>query len=36
VKSAFELDWPAVLGYGRTHVLRGRSWSGSGAIGTSR
>jgi DMSO/TMAO reductase YedYZ molybdopterin-dependent catalytic subunit len=32
VKSAFELPWQAVLAGGRTHVLRGRSWSGNGPI----
>jgi hypothetical protein len=32
VKSAFELPWDAELPVGRVHVLRGRSWSGAGAI----
>jgi DMSO/TMAO reductase YedYZ molybdopterin-dependent catalytic subunit len=32
VKSAFELPWDAELPAGRVHVLRGRSWSGAGAI----
>jgi DMSO/TMAO reductase YedYZ molybdopterin-dependent catalytic subunit len=32
VKSAFELPWDATLVAGRTHTLRGRSWSGSGGI----
>lgn len=32
VKSAFELPWNAVLPTGRTHRLRGRSWSGNGRI----
>jgi DMSO/TMAO reductase YedYZ molybdopterin-dependent catalytic subunit len=32
VKSAFELPWNATLTRGRTHVLRGRSWSGTGRI----
>lgn len=32
VKSAFELPWEARLSAGRTHVLRGRSWSGNGRI----
>jgi hypothetical protein len=31
VKSAFELAWPATLS-ARTHLLRGRSWSGKGKI----
>lgn len=31
-KSAFELPWDATFAAGRTHVLRGRSWSGNGAI----
>ena len=31
VKSALELPWPARLPEGR-HILRGRSWSGHGAI----
>lgn len=33
LKSAFELPWDARLEAGRTHVLRGRSWSGNGRIG---
>ncbi|MFL6125366.1 sulfite oxidase [Actinophytocola sp.] len=33
VKSAFELPWQgATLAAGRTHLLRGRSWSGNGRI----
>lgn len=32
VKSAFELPWDTTLAAGRTHVLRGRSWSGNGRI----
>ncbi|GLW11765.1 hypothetical protein Misp01_68930 [Microtetraspora sp. NBRC 13810] len=32
VKSAFELPWDASLPAGRSHVLRGRSWSGTGRI----
>ncbi len=32
LKSAFELAWNALLPAGRTTVLRGRSWSGGGAI----
>ncbi|GLX94127.1 molybdopterin-dependent oxidoreductase [Herbidospora sp. NBRC 101105] len=32
VKSAFELPRPARIPFGRRHVLRGRSWSGAGAI----
>lgn len=32
VKSAFELAWNAQLAAGRPHVLRGRSWSGTGVI----
>jgi len=32
VKSAFELAWNANLRAGRTHLLRGRSWSGTGRI----
>lgn len=33
VKSAFELPWEGTtLAAGRTHVLRGRSWSGTGRI----
>jgi DMSO/TMAO reductase YedYZ molybdopterin-dependent catalytic subunit len=32
VKSAFELAWNASLPAGRTHLLRGRSWSGNGHI----
>lgn len=32
VKSAFELPWNAVLPARRTHLLRGRSWSGNGRI----
>jgi DMSO/TMAO reductase YedYZ molybdopterin-dependent catalytic subunit len=32
VKSAFELPWEARLEAGRTHMLRGRSWSGNGRI----
>jgi DMSO/TMAO reductase YedYZ molybdopterin-dependent catalytic subunit len=32
VKSAFELAWNATLPAGRTHMLRGRSWSGNGGI----
>ncbi len=31
IKSALELPWPARLARGR-HVVRGRSWSGAGAI----
>jgi DMSO/TMAO reductase YedYZ molybdopterin-dependent catalytic subunit len=31
-KSAFELGWDASLAAGTTHTLRGRSWSGNGAI----
>jgi sulfane dehydrogenase subunit SoxC len=31
IKSALELPWPARLACGR-HVVRGRSWSGAGAI----
>ncbi|SHF92466.1 sulfite oxidase [Streptoalloteichus hindustanus] len=32
-KSAFELPWQgATLAAGRTHLLRGRSWSGNGGI----
>lgn len=31
-KSAFELPWDAKLAAGRTHVLRGRSWSGNGPV----
>ncbi|MFE0019512.1 sulfite oxidase [Amycolatopsis sp. NPDC059021] len=31
-KSAFELPWAATLGGGREHVLRGRSWSGTGRV----
>ncbi|GAA4535696.1 sulfite oxidase [Amycolatopsis samaneae] len=31
-KSAFELPWAAELAGGRTHLLRGRSWSGSGRV----
>lgn len=33
IKSAFELPWQnATFAAGRTHVLRGRSWSGTGRI----
>ncbi|AIJ23811.1 molybdopterin-binding oxidoreductase protein [Amycolatopsis methanolica 239] len=32
-KSVFELPWRATLAADREHVLRGRSWSGSGGIG---
>jgi len=32
VKSAFELPWNGTLAAGRTHVLRGRSWSGNGPV----
>lgn len=33
VKSAFELPWEgATLTAGRTHLLRGRSWSGTGRV----
>jgi DMSO/TMAO reductase YedYZ molybdopterin-dependent catalytic subunit len=32
IKSAFELPWDGTLAAGRTHVLRGRSWSGNGAV----
>jgi DMSO/TMAO reductase YedYZ molybdopterin-dependent catalytic subunit len=32
VKSAFELPWPGLLAAGHTYTLRGRSWSGNGAI----
>jgi hypothetical protein len=32
VKSAFELAWNARLASGRTHLLRGRSWSADGRI----
>jgi DMSO/TMAO reductase YedYZ molybdopterin-dependent catalytic subunit len=32
VKSAFELPWDAIVGVDRTTLLRGRSWSGGGAI----
>jgi DMSO/TMAO reductase YedYZ molybdopterin-dependent catalytic subunit len=33
IKSAFELPWQgATLAAGRTHLLRGRSWSGNGRI----
>jgi DMSO/TMAO reductase YedYZ molybdopterin-dependent catalytic subunit len=32
LKSAFELPWQARLEAGRTHVLRGRSWSGDGLV----
>jgi DMSO/TMAO reductase YedYZ molybdopterin-dependent catalytic subunit len=32
VKSAFELPWDGGLAAGRTHELRGRSWSGAGDI----
>jgi DMSO/TMAO reductase YedYZ molybdopterin-dependent catalytic subunit len=32
VKSAFELAWDAPVAAGRTHLLHGRSWSGSGRI----
>jgi hypothetical protein len=33
VKSAFELPWQdATFAAGRTHLLRGRSWSGAGEI----
>ncbi|GAB3447219.1 sulfite oxidase [Actinophytocola sediminis] len=31
-KSAFELPWEGTLSAGRTHQLRGRSWSGTGGI----
>lgn len=31
-KSAFELPWGATLEAGRDHVLRGRSWSGTGGV----
>jgi DMSO/TMAO reductase YedYZ molybdopterin-dependent catalytic subunit len=31
-KSAFELSWGATLAADRTHLLRGRSWSGTGRI----
>ncbi|MCW2938044.1 MAG: oxidoreductase molybdopterin binding protein [Actinomycetia bacterium] len=31
-KSAFELPWDATLAAGRSHVLRGRSWSGNSRI----
>ena len=31
-KSAFELPWHGSLSSGRTHHLRGRSWSGTGGI----
>jgi DMSO/TMAO reductase YedYZ molybdopterin-dependent catalytic subunit len=31
-KSAFELPWHATLAAGRTHHLRGRSWSGTGGV----
>ncbi|HVW45364.1 MAG TPA: sulfite oxidase [Amycolatopsis sp.] len=31
-KSAFELPWHGTLAAGRTHELRGRSWSGTGGI----
>jgi hypothetical protein len=31
-KSAFELPWNATLTTGSEHVLRGRSWSGSGGV----
>jgi DMSO/TMAO reductase YedYZ molybdopterin-dependent catalytic subunit len=31
-KSAFELPWDGTLAAGRAHQLRGRSWSGNGAI----
>jgi DMSO/TMAO reductase YedYZ molybdopterin-dependent catalytic subunit len=34
VKSAFELPWDGALAAGRTHELRGRSWSGAGDIRT--
>jgi DMSO/TMAO reductase YedYZ molybdopterin-dependent catalytic subunit len=37
VKSAFELPWQgATLAAGRTHLLRGRSWSGGGRIRSVR
>ena len=32
VKSIFELPWPATVTAGLASVLRGRSWSGAGAI----
>ncbi|WP_084259751.1 sulfite oxidase [Microtetraspora malaysiensis] len=32
VKSAFELPWNAALQAGQRHILRGRSWSGTGRI----
>ncbi|GAA4625710.1 hypothetical protein GCM10023196_030930 [Actinoallomurus vinaceus] len=32
LKSAFELPWDARFDAGRTTVLRGRSWSGDGAV----
>jgi DMSO/TMAO reductase YedYZ molybdopterin-dependent catalytic subunit len=32
VKSAFELAWDAELAAGQRHVLRGRSWSGTGRV----
>ncbi|MEU0738929.1 sulfite oxidase [Streptomyces sp. NPDC006134] len=32
IKSAWELDWDAVLRAGTTHRLTGRSWSGTGGV----
>lgn len=32
IKSAFELAWNAQLAAGQSHLLRGRSWSGTGPI----
>jgi DMSO/TMAO reductase YedYZ molybdopterin-dependent catalytic subunit len=34
IKSAFELPWDATVSADRTTVLRGRSWSGGGAVRT--